>query len=256
MRHTIYKTGRTLQTFVPFVVDAKAAGRNHLHRLIRRPRDPEFLALRSFDVERPLLLDVGANRGQSITSFLLTCRDPDIVAFEPISRLARRLREREHGARVRVEQCALGRRPEQLEIVIPVYRGYVFDGLASLDEESAHWLNADRIYRYRPDQLELRRETVEVRTLDSFEISPDLVKIDVQGTEDAVIAGAHETLRRSEPVLLIETPSAGLVAELAALGYRPYAFRAGRLVGDRLGAPNTYFLTARRVGQFPSIVAS
>jgi FkbM family methyltransferase len=256
VRDTIYKTVRTLQTQLPFIVDAKAAGQDRLHRLRRRPHDPDFLALRSFDVDRPLVLDVGANRGQSITSFVLTCRDPEIIAFEPISRLAGRLRARDHGSMVRVEQCALGGEPAQLDIFIPVYGGYVYDGLASLDEEAAHWLNADRIYRYRPDKLELRRETVEVRTLDSYQLSPDVIKIDVQGTEDAVVAGGHETLRRSEPVLLIEAPSDELVADVTGLRYRPYAFRDGRLLEDQLGHVNTYFLTEQRVGQFSSIIAS
>jgi FkbM family methyltransferase len=256
LRETIYKTVRTLQTQLPFIVDAKAAGQNRLHRLLRRPHDPDFGAFRSFEVDRPLVLDVGANRGQSITSFVITCRDPDIVAFEPISELADRLRERDHRATVRVEQCALGSEPAELELFIPIYRGYMYDGLASLDEEAAHWLNADRIYRYDPAKLVLRREAVAVRTLDSYGLTPDVIKIDVQGTEDAVIAGGHDTLRRSEPVLLIEAPSEGLVADVAVLGYRPYAFRDGRLLRDQLGAVNTYFLTDRRLGQFSSIITA
>lgn len=48
-------------------------------------------------------------------------------------------------------------------------------------------------------------ETVNVRTLDSFEIdNPTLIKIDVEGSELKVLEGAKETLIKFSPVLVIE----------------------------------------------------
>ena len=78
------------------------------------------------------------------------------------------------------------------------------------------------------------RELVQARRLDDIlegEPRVDVVKIDVEGAEGRVIAGATQTLRRHAPTLLFEFSPPGLeavsgvsgedlLASLAALGYR------------------------------------
>jgi hypothetical protein len=141
-------------------------------------------------------------------------------------------------------------------LYVPIYRGYVYDGLASLDRAEAHWLNADRVYRFRPDQLTLEEHCVEVRTLDAFELRPDIIKIDVQGTERAVVEGGVRTLEQSLPVLLIEAPTPELVSLLRDFGYMHYAFCRGTLVPETLGDPNTFFITPDRLEQFDDAIRS
>ena len=48
------------------------------------------------------------------------------------------------------------------------------------------------------------RELGEMRTLDSFGISPQFIKADVEGMEVFLLAGARETLQRSAPLLFYE----------------------------------------------------
>ena len=54
----------------------------------------------------------------------------------------------------------------------------------------------------------------------------DLIKIDAEGCEAEVIAGARETIKRLEPLLYVENDSAeqatGLITQIMALGYRLY----------------------------------
>lgn len=47
-------------------------------------------------------------------------------------------------------------------------------------------------------------ETVECRTLDSFNLAPNLIKIDVEGMELHVLAGALETIKKYKPYIWME----------------------------------------------------
>jgi len=65
---------------------------------------------------------------------------------------------------------------------------------------------------------EMRCETV---SLDSLDLRPTFIKIDGEGSEDKVLAGAMETLRRHQPILMIEgNYNIGPIREvLGKLGY-------------------------------------
>jgi FkbM family methyltransferase len=68
--------------------------------------------------------------------------------------------------------------------------------------------------------------TVQIRRLDTLMSqaqfpAPDIMKIDVEGAEVDVLAGAHETLMRHRPILMIELhgTNANVATALEAIGY-------------------------------------
>ncbi|MBX6374795.1 MAG: FkbM family methyltransferase [Acetobacteraceae bacterium] len=248
MKESTKRLIRTAQTYVPWLADAKAEFQYRLRSLARRPFEPDFAALRLFGGEDRLHLDVGANRGQSIAAIRLTARRPRIMSFEPNPVLAARLVRRFGDLPgVRIEPVGLGDREGEFELHIPYYRGYVFDGLASIDRDAASsWLSPRTIHGFDPAKLRIETVRCRVVTLDSLGTEPFFIKLDVQGFELPVLRGAEETLRRHRPVLLIETPDDTAVLDhLAGLGYRPYAFdaREGRFRAGRTGVLGTFFLT-------------
>jgi FkbM family methyltransferase len=66
-------------------------------------------------------------------------------------------------------------------------------------------------------------ETIEIRTLDSLELTPDLIKIDVQGFDYNVLVGAITTIKMHRPVIIVESEtkqSRNIIAEfLQQQGY-------------------------------------
>lgn len=70
----------------------------------------------------------------------------------------------------------------------------------------------------------LDNETITVKTLDSFELEPDFIKIDTQGFELEVLKGAKQTLINNSPVIVAECTTkpefTGVNDFLSSLGYR------------------------------------
>lgn len=235
---------RTGQVRLPWLPDLKATAQRVVRQGLRRPFEEDFLALRRLGLAPgSRCLDVGANRGQSIDAIRLCTDSPVIDAFEPNGLLAERLQRRFAGdPTVTVRNVALGDEPGAFTLHVPSYRGYVFDGLASLDEEEARgWLRG-RVLGYDERQLRVQAVRCEVVRLDDLGLEPAFVKLDVQGFEAHVLRGGAETLARHRPVLLVETPVPEVRAVLDGLGYRPHGYIGGRLVPDREGALNTFFL--------------
>lgn len=222
---------RDLQSRFPFARPLKFGLYNLATRLFGKPMQREFRLLRP-PFACNLAVDIGGNWGQSVWALKKIARPRQIISFEPGSFLADHLRRSFAGhGDVRIEQCALGDKAGSFTLHVPVYRGFVYDGLGSLVRaEAESWLNADRLHNFDPALLKIVSEEVQVRTLDDFNLSPDVIKIDVQGAELAVVKGGLETFRRSQPITFIETPSAELIELLGSLGLKAYLSDGNALV--------------------------
>jgi FkbM family methyltransferase len=189
--------------YVPRPLDAR--GR---HCLFYEPRLHPAVAARL----RPgaVAVDIGANLGEwSVPLARSIGRDGRLVAIEPSPEVAAALARTmaaNNFAQAEVIACALGEREGEA-------------GLALNAEDSGQ----SRLVR-GPGAPSLR---VRVRRLDDIVAERglarlDLVKIDVEGEEPAVLAGAEATIARFRPALVIETghePEGGREA-VAALAQR------------------------------------
>ncbi|PYI99490.1 MAG: hypothetical protein DME98_00475 [Verrucomicrobia bacterium] len=150
-------------------------------------------------------LDIGANLGAHTMVLADLASQGNVYAFEPSSLNARYLREnietnKLHNARC--VQIALGRAQEVKELTnIPGREGCSFvspDG----DVEAV-------IERAWGDNLPTTTESVDVDTLDHWMAQNaishvDFVKMDVEGSEPAVLEGGLATFERFHPKLIVE----------------------------------------------------
>lgn len=228
------------------------------NRLLRRPTEADFTALAAF---RPapgsVAIDAGANRGETIASVRLYLPHITIVAFEPNPLLVEHIRARHRADDLlTLHPVGLSDTPGHFQLHVPYYKGVPFDGLASFKrEEAATWLSPERLAGFDPRHQEVRTFDCEVSTLDTFALAPSFVKIDVQGLEAAVIAGGAETIARHKPVILMENNDPERDSrQLAAMGYRHYAFNGGRMHAERWGSLNTFYIHPQTAGLFDAAV--
>ncbi len=165
--------------------------RLYMWRLIRkhlRKGEAELKFLPQIVPRDPTAVDIGANKG--VYSHLLARVCQSVEAFEPNPKIYRIL-TRTLPRNVVAHQVALSDRVGTAELIVPLTSGGFSNQTASLNP------------RKRNDGAGVVR--VAQRTLDSYGFNNvGFIKIDVEGYEPAVLAGARETIMRERPVMQVE----------------------------------------------------
>jgi FkbM family methyltransferase len=183
-------------------------------------------------------VDVGAFAG-SYTIPLAAC-GATVHAFEPASaaraHLERNVAGNDFSDRVHVYPWALGASSRQARM-------------------TTSYASGNRIVDAETDDA--GTTTVEVVSLDSWSEDLDLeglllIKIDAEGTDERVLAGAHALLRRHDPALIVEywDGGASLRGALAELGLRCFRYdpvrRALVPLEGAIGSGNVIACSERR----------
>ena len=140
-------------------------------------------------------IDVGAKVG--MYTYRIRKHSSEVIAFEPTPIFHPILRAVFEGKRGRIEPCAVSDQHGTAILRLPYgHDGTPKYGRSTIDPENRF----DTALIARHDEIE-----VETRRIDDYNL-PDVgfIKIDVEGHELAVLAGAEATLARHTPNLLIE----------------------------------------------------
>jgi len=151
--------------------------------------EPELRMLRELVSVGCTAIDVGANRGYY--SWALSRVAATVEAFEPNPILAR-FAQSKLGRRARLHQAALSDHAGAATLYVPRRpNGSSLHIIGNLGNVYAH----DRV-----DEIQVR-----LATLDSYGFkNVGFLKVDVEGSEMEVLAGARETIRINRPNMVIE----------------------------------------------------
>lgn len=175
---------------------------------------PEILA----SVQPRVFWDVGANIGSY--AWLVrqhpSVREVILIEADPLNA---RLIEKTIGAN-HLDDCRLiaalvADHDGEADFLVDAVSGAT-GGLASTSKGSA----ANVLHAAYGLGATTRRQAMRLDTLlDRGFAAPDLMKIDVEGAEHLVLAGAERLLREKRPALILETANDDLLDQLRALGY-------------------------------------
>ena len=208
--------------------------------------DDDFNGFRSLALDpSALIMDVGANRGQSIASLKTIFPSGVVHAFEANPTFFEALEEL-HGVfpeTLFVHRFGLGRTRSDLQFYVPwVGRTpYLEESSTRLDYFSKPWV----VEKFRSrGEMQLVETLVEVRPGDELALDPDIIKIDVEGAELDVLIGLSETLQRAQPTLLVENSDwHNVTAFLDKLDFVPYRWEgiSARFVPFYGETTNTFY---------------
>jgi FkbM family methyltransferase len=130
---------------------------------------------------RRICIDIGANVG--LWSCELVEHFDQVIAFEPVEEFRKCFERNVNKSNYVMHPCALGR--EESFINMNIVEGNT--GHSHIDTSS------------------IGQGTIPLKTLDSFNFDNiDMIKIDVEGFEEEILAGAEQTILRNKPILAIE----------------------------------------------------
>jgi FkbM family methyltransferase len=149
------------------------------------------------ELDGKTVIDVGANIGALTVALSdIVGADGHVFAFEPQPQNAGLLRRNVACLEVTIEEVALGAAPGTVSIP------FLFD----LEHKN-----------YGRVELGSGDAVVDVRTLDSYNLAPAFIKIDVEGYELDVLLGARATIERHQPLLYVENDREDKAADLIKL---------------------------------------
>jgi FkbM family methyltransferase len=165
----------------------------------REARDNEHMRVLLAACLRPdsNCIDIGAHSGGILREIVRCAPQGRHIAYEPLPHLAEALARDFPGVQVRAAALS------------------DHDGQASFVHDRTEPMRSTLDPNVFTDHAHAATIDVPVERLDSAlgpDYSPTLIKVDVEGSEAKVLAGAVETLRRSRPIVVFEHGGGGASA--------------------------------------------
>jgi FkbM family methyltransferase len=238
---------RTIIVLFPFLRGWIVSAKRVTRLLNQSSVEEDFNVIDYFPKNQELLfLDIGGNWGFIIDVMLRKHKACKIYSFEPNPELHNYTKKNfGKNPRVKLYNFGLGEQAGSFHLYVPVYHGYMFDGLGSLSPEfNDEWLSST-LFFYNKKNLVLKEIVCEVRYLDELNLHPFFIKIDVEGAELSVIRGGQKTIATAHPVILMESGETDeeVLNLLSNMGYKMYRYDKSRFIEGQGGSPNTFFMT-------------
>jgi len=184
---------------------------NALPRItILLPHDKSYYGFQSLARGREgLFLDVGANNGMTAAGFRRLNKDYRILSIEAsrhhepaLQRLKQRI------PRFDYLITAVGATAGEFRLYTPMYKGV---SIHTHTSSSRDYMDVSLRRDFNPrvvEQIVYDEQIVKVVPIDSLNLQPDIVKIDVEGLDYQVLLGMTQTIETWRPVVMVEyTPN-------------------------------------------------
>jgi FkbM family methyltransferase len=164
-------------------------------------------------ISNKVMVDIGANDGTSIAMMRQYYPRIRIYSYEPLLKIPLRLKKLQDNGLLIWNHIALGESNGSIEIFTPVINGKKLDQFSSTSQKSL-LANIEKYLDFEKESLQFVSQIVPIKTLDSYNLCPFFIKIDVEGHELSVLKGAKNTIDESQPIILLEINDSEMFDEI------------------------------------------
>ena len=156
--------------------------------------------------DKPLILDIGGNIGQSVHRLKEVWEDCTIHSIEPLPEAFKRLHMCQAlFSNVTTHNIALGSRNGKQDFYVSEHQP-MLSSLYKLNKNSSDSIAINKPENAHKDFLKSKTIKVHVRTLDTFARqnridSVDIIKMDAQGSEPDILEHGKDTLKNTKIIL-------------------------------------------------------
>lgn len=154
------------------------------------------------DNQKPIIFDVGANKGQSIIKFKKLFKDPVIHSFEPNTKEVDELcKKYDDDKKVFLNNVGVGEKQGSSEFNINAISGH--SSFKNLIPNTTWIKKRSQLAKIQSEKYTIEKVLTKIIKLDDYakknEINKiDILKIDTQGYEDKVLQGSEELLKNKK----------------------------------------------------------
>jgi len=159
------------------------------------------------DNQKPVIFDVGANKGQSIDRYKKLFKNPIIHSFEPNAKEVEKIKKKyENDEQLFLNNVAIGEKPGSLEFNINAISSH--SSFKNLIPNTTWIKKRSQLAKIQSEKYTIEKILTKIITLDDYAKKNnindvDILKIDTQGYEDKVLQGAQQLLK-NEKIKMIQ----------------------------------------------------
>lgn len=188
------------------------------------PHDSDYKGLKLLDSKEGVFLDVGANDGISALSFRKVNNKTPIISLEPFSFHEKALRKLESQLdNFHYKLVGASNKERKQKIFVPVYSGIFLHTFASMSQALVKENIQKSFGKKILNKVDIKEFSAQFAPIDSLNLVPSIIKIDVEGFSYEVIKGAERTIDLYRPSLMIEVEESTIEKLLSFFSQKTYS---------------------------------
>ena len=166
----------------------------------------KFLENLNFFNKKKLILDIGANDGMSYNIIRKFSKKTKIISFEPNSYNFNVIREYEKKDNLfQCKKIALSNKNQNKIFFTPYFKNFAITQMAGLSRSGVKKRLEQSLYiKDLFNKIYLKKEKIKTIRLDSLNLKPGFIKIDIEGHEFECILGSLKTIKKNKPIIMVE----------------------------------------------------